>query len=106
MRALRVCRRCLEHLAETCVRGAIAANQLRGCVIPMAHARKRRDAHGRADDTGPGRGCATTLSSALAARMYLEPELHAELCLHIGGSQGRAALMALCTSVVLDAVAH
>ena len=65
MRALRICRRCLEHLAETCVWGAIAANQLRGCVIPMAHARKRRDAHGRADETGPGRGRATALSNAL-----------------------------------------
>ena len=88
------------------MRGAIAANQLRGWLIPIADARKRRDAHGRADDTGPGRGCATALSSALAARMYLEPELHAELCLHIGGSPGRAVLMALCTSIVLDAVAH
>jgi len=53
------------------VRGAIAANQLRGRLIPIADARKRRDAHGRADDTGPGRGRATALSSALAARMYL-----------------------------------
>jgi hypothetical protein len=88
------------------VRGAIAANQLRGSLIPIADARKRRDAHGRADDTGPGRGCATALSSALAARMYLKPELHAELCLHIGGSPVRTVLMALCTSVVLDAVDH
>jgi len=88
------------------VRGAIAANQLRGRLIPIADARKRRDAHGRADDTGPGRGCATALSSALAARMYLEPELHAEFCLHLGGSPDRAGLMALCTIVVLVADAH
>ena len=106
MRALRMCRRCLEHLAETCVWGAIAANQLRGCVIPMAHARKRRDAHGRADETGPGRGRATALSSALAARTYHEPESHAELGLNIGGSPDRAGLMALCTIVVLVADAH
>ena len=51
------------------MRGAIAANQLRGWLIPIADARKRRDAHGRADDTGPGRGRATALSSTLAARM-------------------------------------
>ena len=88
------------------MRGAIAANQLRGRLIPIADARKRRDAHGRADDTGPGRGCATALSSAPAARMYPEPELYAEFCLHLGGSPGRAVLMALCTYVVLDAVAH
>ena len=37
---------------------------------------------------------------------WVVPELHAELCLHIGGSPGGAVLMALCTSVVLDTVAH
>jgi hypothetical protein len=60
----------------------------------------------RADETGPGRGCATALSSALGARMYLEPELQAVLCLHIAGSPDRAVLPALRISLVLVAVAH
>jgi hypothetical protein len=49
--------------------------------------------------------CATALSSALGARMYLVPESQAVrssvLCLHIGGSPDRAILPALRISVVL-----
>jgi hypothetical protein len=42
MRALRICRRCRKRLAEACVCDAMAASQLRGRLIPMADARKRR----------------------------------------------------------------
>ena len=56
----------------------------------------------RADETGPGRGCATALSSAPGAPMYLEPESQAVLCLHICCSPGRAVLTALCISVMLS----
>jgi hypothetical protein len=83
--ALRIGRRCLEHLAETCVRGATATNQLRSWLIPMADARKRRVAHGRADETGPGRGCATAPSGSLGVPMYVVPESQALRSLRVGG---------------------
>ena len=57
----------------------------------------------RADETGPGRGCATALSSALGAGNGV---CDLVLCLHIGGSPDTAVLTALCISVVLVAVAH
>ena len=84
----------LNHLAEACVCGATATNRLQSWLIPMAGARKRRDAHGRTDETGPGRGCATAPSSSLGVRMYFVPESQAVRCLHIIGTLGRAVLAA------------
>ena len=86
------------------MRGAIAANQLRGWLIPIADARKRRDAHGRADETGPGRGCmaatsrrAPTAAHSVGVRMYIVPESQAmrSLRIRVGGSPGRAVLAVL-----------
>jgi hypothetical protein len=73
MRALRICRRCRKRLAKSCVCDAMAASQLRGRLIPMADARKRRDERSRADETAPGRGCTTALSgcSGRCARDHL-----------------------------------
>jgi hypothetical protein len=56
----------------------------------------------RADETGPGRGCATALSSAPGAPMYLVSGSRAALCLHICCSPGRAVLTALCISAMLS----
>ena len=95
MRALRICRRCLEHLAKAYVRGATATSQLRSSLIPMADARKRRGMRTvERLNPGSGRGCATALSSALGVRMYTAPESQAIRSLRIGGSLGRAVLTA------------
>ena len=81
----------------------MAANRLRGWLIPMADARRRRGVSA-VEPMKPGLAeAARPLSAAHRVRRCMhEPESQAVLCLHICCSPGRAVLTALCISVMLS----